>query len=341
MKSKKTGVLLINVGSPQSPQVPEVKQYLREFLSDPRMIDLPAPLRWLVLNVCILPFRPKQSAHAYQKVWLEEGSPLVVYSEQLATHLENHMGEEYQVELAMRYGKPNIEHGLQKLLTNGCEKIKIVPLFPQYSSAASGSAIAKVCDILQNYWNIPAVEFCGDFHQHPAFIQAYADVISDTIKDSNFDTVLFSFHGLPERHLDKQDCSKQHCPRSQACPKDLHSNYYCYRRQSYQTARLLADKLNLPDDKYVVSFQSRLGKTPWIKPYTDFLLPELRKQGIKNIAIVCPSFVTDCLETLEEIGIRAREQWQQLGGETFSLVPCLNADKRWVRALASMIESVQ
>lgn len=325
---KKTGILLINLGTPDHCDPPSVRRYLKEFLSDPRVIDLPYSLRWLLLHAVILPFRPKKTAEAYQQIW-SEGSPLLKHSEALRDALRKKLGEQYCVALGMRYGNPSIASALEEL--KDCERLIILPLFPQYSSAATGSALEKTLSLLSQHWNIPEIITVSDFYEDAGFIQAYADVIRDAIAGKKIDLVLFSYHGLPERHIKKSGCVKS-CV-NEACPKIDSENRFCYRAQCYATSHALAKSLGLAPEQYAVSFQSRLGRTPWIKPYTDELLVRLIQKGIRHIAVACPSFVADCLETLEEIGIRGKEQWKQLGGETFVLVPCLNGDAGWVEKL--------
>lgn len=330
----KKGVLLINLGTPDYPDIKSVRRYLKEFLSDPRVIDLPSIMRWILVNAIILPFRPKQSAAAYQKVWLVQGSPLLVHMQHLKEALTVALGSGYQIEFGMRYGSPGIQQALAKL--SHCADLYVLPLFPQYSSAATGSAVAKLMRILESRWNMPELIIKRDFYDDPGFISAYASVIKNNIKDKKIDLILFSYHGLPERHVRKSDCQAV-CDHKNACPGMGADNRYCYRAQCFATSKLLADALALKVNEYQTSFQSRLGRTPWIKPYTDLLLPELIQQGIKNIAVVCPSFVCDCLETLEEIGIRAREQWRGLGGGELILIPCLNNDPVWVESLVKLI----
>jgi ferrochelatase len=330
----KTGVLLINLGTPNNCNIKSVYSYLTEFLNDPRVIDLALLPRWILTNLIIVPFRCKKSTRAYQKIWLSNGSPLLVHSKNLKDALAVELTDKYQVELAMRYGNPSIPLALKNL--RDCHRIIAIPLFPQYSSAATGSAMAKLLNELGKQWNIPELKIIRDFYNAPGFIASYADIIKKHTANNSFDLILFSYHGLPERHINKSRCQAK-CNRSSACPALSEANLYCYRAQCYATSHLLANALNLASSQYQVSFQSRLGRTPWIKPYTDLILPTLIKQGIKNIAIACPSFVADCLETLEEINIRAREQWQQLGGNNFIFIPCLNNHPLWVKALAEMV----
>lgn len=330
------GVLLLNLGTPDHCDVPSVRKYLNEFLSDPRVVDIPAPARWLLLNAVILPTRPRKSAAAYEQIWTQHGSPLLYHSKNLATAVAQKLGDEYEVALGMRYGNPSIASALQTLAH--CHTITILPLFPQYSAAATGSATAKALNLLTKQWNIPEIRTIRDFYDDPGFIHAYARLIQRHIYDQTIDLLLFSYHGLPERHINKSQCHA-HCDRVYSCPAIGPDNAFCYRAQCYATSHALANALSLKPEQYQVAFQSRLGRTPWIKPYTDSLLPKLRKNGIENIAIVCPSFVADCLETLEEIGIRAKKQWEDLGGKQLIAVPCLNAEPDWVDVVAGWVRS--
>lgn len=320
-KTEKIGVLLINLGTPDAPTSKAVRRYLKEFLNDPRVIDIPAFLRWILVNVFILPFRPKKSAAAYLQIWQKEGSPLLINTRALQQELSNRLGKNYQVELGMRYGNPSLQSALRRL--KSCHKIIILPLFPQYSSAVTGSSIELCLREIANWQYIPALEVVQEFYSHPKFIAAYAQQIQNARAKTAVDLILFSYHGLPERQLLRRD--------------NTLNDLRCYRTQCFETSKAIAKILNLTTDQFRVSFQSRLGKSPWIKPYTDQVLIELIPQGVKNLMIVCPSFVVDCLETLEEIGTRAEEQWQKLGGGEFILVPCLNSNSLFLDALESMI----
>jgi protoporphyrin/coproporphyrin ferrochelatase len=332
----KQHILLLNLGTPDHPYSFAVYRYLTQFLNDPRVIDLPAVIRWPLVNLLILPFRYRQSAKAYQKIWQEQGSPLLLHSLELKAALAQFMGADYEVELGMRYGKPSIKEALKKF--SNIEQLTIVPLFPQYASAANGSALEETLSLLAADWNIPSIRIIPPFYAHPEFISAYAELIRNTLAHQTPDLLLLSYHGLPERHINKSACRAE-CDRLHACPSIDINNLYCYRAHCYATSKALAEALQLNDNQYQVAFQSRLGRTPWIKPYTDLLLPELIQQGVKHLAIACPSFVADCLETLEEINIRAREQWQSLGGSSFTFIPCLNATPQWVKALAAIVSS--
>ncbi len=327
-------VLLINLGTPDALAPLAVRRYLSEFLNDPRVIDLPTFLRWPLVNLVIIPFRYKKTTAAYAKIWQQEGSPLSINTRGLTQQLATALGEEYHVEYAMRYGNPTIGDVLAKF--SDYRTLHVIPLFPQYSSAANGSAIEKLLTELKTQWNVPDVRIINHFYDHPDYVRAYAEVIRENLHDKDYDLLLFSYHGLPERHINKSACIAV-CDRVKPCPTMTNANQYCYRGQCYATSRLIAAALQLPAEKYAVAFQSRLGRTPWIKPYTDILLPGLIKQGHQRIAVVCPSFVADCLETLEEVNIRMREQWRALGGESFEFIPCINQSATFVKALVDLI----
>lgn len=336
------GVLLVNLGTPDAPQTPEVRRYLREFLSDPRVIDINPVGRWLLLNLIILPTRPARSAEAYRAVWTKEGSPLLVHGRALAEGvqgaLDAHAPNRFVVRLAMRYGNPSIPDVVGELLKMDLERLVVVPLFPQYSSAASGSALERVMNEVSAAWNVPPVDTFDAFYDAPAFIEGFRDVAAPVLAEFQPDHVLFSYHGLPERQVKKSDTTGRHCLASADCCNTIAAaNRYCYRAQCVATTNALARALNLSASQVSFSFQSRLGRTPWIKPYTDLVLPELAARGVKKLAVFSPAFVADCLETLEEIAIRAREQWRSLGGEDLRLVPSLNAHPTWVRGLSQMI----
>lgn len=329
----KTGVLLINLGTPEAPTVPAVRRYLKQFLLDPKVIDLPVVVRWLIVHLLILPFRPKRSAELYQKIWTTEGSPLLVHSEALLSRVRERLGDGFCVALGMRYGQPSIESSLQELKAKQCQELIVLPLFPQFSSSATESALNAV----RAKASFESVIMIDRFFEEPNYIESMVALVRETINSFEPDYFLFSYHGLPERHLDKSHCHLSFCNRQQHCPSISNKNANCYRAQCFMTSHLLAQKLNLTDSDYGVAFQSRLGRTAWIKPYTDKYLIELSKKGIKKLVVICPSFVADCLETLEEIGIRANAQWQELGGEMLKLIPSLNSHPKWVNAVARMI----
>jgi ferrochelatase len=332
------GALLVNLGTPEAPRPPEVRRYLREFLSDPRVLDIPPLARWLLLEGVILRVRPRQSAEAYAQVWTETGSPLLAHGRALRDAVATALGPDHPVELAMRYGEPSIVAALGRLSAADVSRIVVLPLFPQYASSSGGSASARVMEVAGSLWNVPPLEILGEFPEDPGFVAAFADIARETLAGFDADHVLFSYHGLPERHVRKSDPTGVHCLASDTCCDTLvAANRRCYRAQCHATTRALAAALELAPGSFSVSFQSRLGRTPWILPYTDLVLPELAARGVKRLAVLCPSFVADCLETLEEIGIRARAQWLELGGDELRLVPSLNAHPRWVEAVVDML----
>jgi ferrochelatase len=333
------GVLLVNLGTPASPSVREVRRYLRELLSDPHVLDLPRLGRWALLNLFILPFRPRTSAAIYAKVWTPRGSPLLVNCQALREGLAERLGAGFRVDLGMRYGLPTIRAALGRFAEADVRRIILVPLFPQYASSSTGSAVDHVEDIVAASPQPPQIQAIDPFYQDPGFISALTAVTTSALASFHPDHILMSYHGIPERHVRKTDPTGHHClSRSSCCDSVGDANRYCYRAHCFATSRALAAALGLPPERYSVAFQSRLGRIPWIQPYTDLVLPELAARGIRRLAVVCPSFLADCLETLEEIGMRARDQWQALGGEAFLLVPCLNAHPRWVEALATIVQ---
>ncbi|HHT0593042.1 TPA: ferrochelatase [Legionella anisa] len=327
----KHGLLLINLGTPNNSDTSSVRSYLREFLTDKRVIDLPAFLRYILVYLFILPFRSKRSAHAYQSIWTEQGSPLLFHSQNLMNEVQKEVGSEHVIALGMRYGTPSINTALNQL--KQCESITILPLYPQYSSAANGSSIAEAMRILSSWDLLPSIKIISDFFQHPAYLKAQAQIIKTYLQEQTH--VLFSYHGIPERQITKSSCASI-CTES--CPTLTDNTQKCYRAQCHQSSRLLAGELGLSKDSYSTAFQSRLGKTPWIKPYTDHLLAELIAKGIKKLVIVCPSFVADCLETLEEIGIRLKKEWVTLGGEELIIVPSMNSDPLWIKAIIAIAQ---
>ena len=331
------GVLLVNLGTPDAPQAAEVRRYLREFLSDPRVLDISALGRWLLLNLIILPTRPAKSAAAYRKIWGADGSPLLSHSRALCEQVRAALPE-LQVELAMRYGNPSIRAGLTALRDRGCDRIVVFPLYPQYAASSTGSTVEAVYREAAGLWNTPYLSVVPPFFDEPGFIAAFAEVGAPVLAEFKPDHVLYSFHGLPERHMHKSDVSGTHCLRSpDCCATIVAANRHCYRAQCYATAAALTARLGLAPGTSSVSFQSRLGRAVWIRPYTDIVLPELARRGVKRVAVFCPAFVADCLETLEEIGIRAEEDFKAAGGEALRLVPSLNAHPAWVRAAAELV----
>lgn len=336
------GLLLVNLGTPDAPETGPVRRYLREFLSDPRVVDIHPVGSWLLLNLFILPFRPAKSAHAYRQVWTPEGSPLLVYSRALAAGVAQRLGGEYEVELAMRYGNPSLPDVVARLRARGVSDFTVLPLYPQEAPSSSGSSLARVYEVLAEPWDVPNVRAVPAFHADVGFLEAFAQVARPVIDGARADYVLFSFHGVPERHVRKSDPTGQHCLASAGCCDVLTDvNRHCYRAQCFATARGIAARLGLGPEGWSVSFQSRLGRTPWVRPYSDLVLPELAARGVKRLAVMCPSFVADCLETLEEVAIRGREQFIACGGESLTLVPSLNAHPAWVDAVVRLVREQQ
>ena len=303
-------------------------------------MDTSAWARFLLLNVVILPFRPRQSAEAYHTVWDDHGSPLLRHSRDFVKELALTLGERFAVRVAMRYGNPSIAEAIAEFRRLGIDRILAFPLFPQYASSTSGTALEEVFRVAGSQWNVPAVSVVPPFFDDPGMLRAFAEVGTPVLGDLRPDHVLFSFHGLPERQVRKSDDSGRHCLASQTCCSAMVSeNRNCYRAQCYRTAEGIAAALGLPQGGFTVSFQSRLGRTPWVRPYTDETVRALARGGTRRLAVFCPAFVADCLETLEEIGVRAREDFVANGGEELRLVPSLNAHPAWIEAAARLVRA--
>lgn len=335
MKSAAQGVLLVNLGSPASPQVADVRAYLDEFLMDARVLDFPAPLRRLIVSGFILPNRPRQSAHAYQSIWTAEGSPLIVYSRRLQARLQEILPA--PVELAMRYGQPSIQTGLELLIARKVKRIVLVPLYPQYAMSTVETVVAAAQAASKKMGNPVELRVLPPFYNHPRYIQALV-ASSRPALEGDFEHLVFSYHGVPERHLRKTDPTGQHCLSSPACcttPSPAHA--YCYAHQARETTRLFIEAAGLRPELTSVAFQSRLGRDVWLQPATEAELRRLAAAGTRKIQVICPAFVADCLETLEEIGMRGKETFLAAGGESYQAIPCLNDHPAWVAALAELI----
>ncbi|PRY54553.1 ferrochelatase [Arcticibacter pallidicorallinus] len=332
----KQGVLLVNLGTPDSPSVKDVRRYLDEFLMDERVIDISQLGRTLLVKGIIVPFRGPKSAKTYQKIWTDKGSPLMYYSEIMRDELQNRLGGGYQVELGMRYQNPSIESALNKLKEGGVKNIRVIALFPQYASATTGSVHQKVMEIVSKWQAIPDISFINSFHNDPDMISVFAE--NGRKHDlETYDHYLFSFHGLPQRQLIKGDDSKKHCLQSSDCCSVLtDTNKFCYSAQCHDTARLIAESLNIPRDKYTVTFQSRLGKEPWAQPYTSEVVHNLAKNGTKRLLVFSPAFVADCLETIYEIAEEYDLEFKELGGEKVQLVESLNTHPVWIGVLEKL-----
>lgn len=336
----KTGVLIINLGTPDATDVPAVRRYLRQFLSDPRVLDISALGRWALLNLIILPTRPAKSAEAYKLIWSERGSPLRYHTEDVAAALQERLRDDVVVRVAMRYQNPSIASAMQAFAAEAVERVVVVPMYPQYASSSTGSVLDELYRVCAKDWNTPHLTVIPPFYDHPDYIDCLAQIAREHTEDlnANFDHLLISFHGLPERHVRKSDVSGSHCLASpDCCERMVTANRYCYRAQCFATAHAVAERLRLSRDFYTICFQSRLGRTPWIQPYTDQVLQELPAKGIKRLAVMIPSFTADCLETLEEIAIRGKEDFLAAGGESYTMIPSLNAHPQWVEALLQLL----
>ncbi len=333
----KKGILLINLGSPDSTEVPDLRKYLDEFLMDERVIDKSWLMRTLLVKAIIVPFRAPKSAEAYRKIWMKEGSPLIVYTKKLKEALENKNGG--PVEIAMRYGNPSAEDGLNKLVQSNplLEEIVIVPLYPHYAMSSYETAVEDVKAVYKKNQYSFKISFVPPFYKNPGYLNALAENIKLYL-NKTCDHILFSYHGIPGRHIRKSDVTGCHCLQTENCCETASpAHAHCYRHQVRTTTRLVTEMLNIPVNKYSISFQSRLGKG-WLTPFTDIRLVEMPKEGIKNLLILCPAFVSDCLETLEEIAMRGKEIFMNAGGESFTMIPCLNTNALWVEALAEIVE---
>jgi len=338
-KLGKTGVLIVNLGTPDSPNTPDVRKYLREFLMDGRVIDIPYVFRFLLVQGFIAPFRAPKSAKIYKELWLPEGSPLKIYGVAVEKLLQESLGDDYVVKLAMRYQSPSIEAGLDAFQKMGLTEIIVIPFFPQYASASTGSVYEEVMRVFKKWQVMPQLRFVNQFVQHPKFIQGFVQNAAKYMANHDYDYFLFSYHGLPERQIKKGDCTKEVCNLGNCCDTLHAMNQHCYRAQCFETTRLLVKALNIPEGKYITSFQSRLGSDPWVKPYTDDVIKELPKQGIKSVLAFSPAFVSDCLETTIEVGEEYKELFEEAGGTHWQLVESLNDSPIWIETLVDLVKN--
>ncbi|GEN67380.1 ferrochelatase [Chryseobacterium rhizosphaerae] len=331
----KKGILLINLGSPRSTAVEDVKEYLDEFLMDEKVIDYRWIFRALLVQGIILKTRPAKSAEAYKTVWTDEGSPLIVITEKIRKKLQKRI--DVPVEIGMRYAEPSIETGIRNLVEKGITEIVLFPLYPQYAMSTTETVIEKAEEIRKKKFPGVRINYVQPFYNRDLYTDCLAESIREKLPE-DFDALLFSYHGVPERHIYKTDSTKT-CNMNDCCYKDTNpSHSFCYRHQCFNTTDRVIRKLELSKDKVIVSFQSRLGKDKWIEPYTDHTLETIPQKGIKNLAIVCPAFVSDCLETLEEISVEGKEQFLEAGGEKFTYIPCLNDEDRWIEVIRVLCE---
>jgi protoporphyrin/coproporphyrin ferrochelatase len=332
------GALLVNLGSPNSTSEKDVKKYLDEFLMDKRVIDTPYLLRAFIVKGIILNTRPKKSAEAYKKIWWKDGSPLIVLSKRLTKKVQSN--SDIPVELAMRYGNPSIKSGIQKLADKGVTEILLIPLYPQYAMATTETIVVLAEKIIKKQFPHIKLTHVPAFYNKEDYIEVLSNSIQKELNTIKPEHLLFSYHGVPERHIKKSDITKSHCKIDGSCcntPSPSHE--FCYRHQCLETSKLIAKKLNLDINNYSVSFQSRLGRDPWLQPYTNKTIANFAKNGIKKLAVVTPAFVSDCLETLEEIGMEAKDSFIENGGKEFTTIPCLNDNDDWSETLSKWINN--
>jgi protoporphyrin/coproporphyrin ferrochelatase len=336
----KAGVLLAQLGTPASPSTRDVRRYLREFLSDPLVIDLPAPARWLLVNGVIAPFRAPRSAHAYRAIWRPEGSPLRIHTDALGDGLRAALGSGFAVEVGMRYGEPALEGALDRLTAAGAQRIVVAALYPQHAESSRGTALAAVQRWAASGPPAPELVILPPFFAEPGFAGAVAAAAQPLLAELRPEHVLMSYHGLPESHVLRADPTRERCLARPNCCALPGATDTCYRAQCFATTRAVAERLGLPLERVSTSFQSRLGRARWIGPSTDATLVSLAGRGVRRLLVLCPSFVADCLETLEEIGIRARERWlSELRGEAFAVAPCPNASAPFVEFVAAQVRA--
>ena len=317
----KTGIVLVNLGTPAEPTAPAVRRYLRQFLSDPRMVEIPRAVWWLILNSVILPFRPSRSAVKYASIWTPEGSPLLVHTQKQAALLRGYLGErghDVQVAYAMRYGSPSVAEVVDKLKADGCDRILVLPAYPQYSATTTASIFDAVFSHYAKVRNVPELRFVKHYHDHEGYIEALKkSVLAHWDVNGRPDKLVMSFHGVPKRTL------------------LLGDPYHC---ECHKTARLLANALRLTPEQYIVTFQSRFGRAEWLQPYTAPTVQKMGKEGVRRIDVLCPGFTSDCLETLEEIAMEVKQEFLTAGGKEFHYIPCLNESSGWIAALAEIAE---
>lgn len=334
-----TGILLTNIGTPDEPTPEGLARYLRQFLMDEYVLDMPFIKRWLLVNRIIVPRRKHYAAEHYQKIQMAEGSPLLVFTQRFAASLANELSDDYVIEIGMRYGNPSIPAGLANLKKAGVDRIVAVPLYPQYTQSSFQTAVVETNKQAKKLGLTDKLKFVDPFYVDPGFIEAWAKIVGDHMKRHSPDHVLFSYHGVPVRHI-KQIDTAGHCQNNNACCAQIgSSNPNCYRAQCHATSRAIAAALGLNQNQFTTCFQSQFGKDEWIGPSFEDLLVELPKRGIKTVAVACPSFVADCLETLEEVGIRGREEFREAGGGELTLIPCVNDHPFWIKAAANLIRA--
>ncbi len=335
----KKGVLLVNLGSPDSTKTKDVRKYLDEFLMDERVIDIPYWKRFLLIKGIILNTRPKKAAEAYKKIWWDEGSPLVVISERFTKKVSQKL--DIPVALGMRYGSMTIQNAMQELTSKGVEEVLVIPLYPQYAMSSFETVVEKTKEVNRKYFPSIKMDVLPAFYDNEAYINVMSSNLKQHLEGFDFDHILFSYHGIPERHIFKTDKTNTHgeiITNVDCCENNPESKKTCYRSQCFETTKQMVKTLGLEEGTYSISFQSRMLKDPWLKPYTDFEFERLAKEGKKKLAVLTPAFVADCLETLEEIAIRGKEDFIQAGGENLKHIPCINDNDDWVDVMVEWVE---
>ena len=334
------GILLVNLGSPESPTAKDVKPYLDEFLMDERVIDAPKWLRTILVRGLILQTRPKKSAKAYAKIWWDEGSPLIVISERFTAKLKQHTT--MPIALGMSYGKMSIQKALEELTEQGVDEILLIPLYPHYAKSSYETVVVKAMEVSKEFFPQVRLTTMPAFYKNEDYIKALSASIAEGLEGFEYDHILFSYHGIPERHIRKSDPTSYHCKiDGSCCSINSVAHHTCYRHQVYETTELVKAEMNLEETKVSSSFQSRLAGDPWLKPYTDYEFERLAKEGKKRLAVITPAFVADCLETLEEIAMEGEEQFIEAGGEHYKHIPCLNDSDHWVSVMANWVNTWQ
>ena len=340
MRMSKQGVILLNLGSPDSTQVSDVRKYLREFLMDERVLDAPFAIRWFLVNCLILPNRPKQSAEAYSQIWLEDGSPLILTSKAQQKALSDQV--DVPIALGMRYGSPSTEGALQELLDQGVDDVLIVPMYPHYAMSSYETAVVHMMESVRKLKPDLKTTLLPPFYQDPDYIAALVESARPALEDDNFDKLVFSFHGIPQRHLVKGDPSHNHCMTTPDCCNTCHpAHATCYRHQCAMTVEKFVAAMGIPKEKYMITFQSRLGREPWLNPYTDQTLEQLAEDGNKRVKVICAAFTADCLETLEEIAQEGRDIFIEAGGEDLEQIPCVNDHPKFIEFLRNKVQAWQ
>lgn len=335
----KRGIILMNLGSPDSTEVKDVRRYLNEFLMDERVIDYPYIFRLLLVRGIIVPLRAPKSAEAYRSIWWKEGSPLIEITKQLQGALQSQVEE--PVEIAMRYGNPSVKQAYENMKAKGVEEVIAIPMYPHYAMSSYETAVEYAKEIYKKEKYQFKLEFIKPYYEEAKYLEALADSIKPYL-EQDYDQILFSYHGIPERHLKKGDITGKHCLKVEnCCDVDSPAHSQCYSHQCWVTTKRMVAMLGIPEGKYAMSFQSRLGREEWLKPYTAKRLEELPGEGVKKLLIVCPAFVSDCLETLEEIAEEGKHSFMESGGEAFTIIPCLNVHPLWVKAIAGWVDQVK